>query len=677
MSAAEMSTYHKARELIDAAHRKDPAFLARTTHSEQPSTSSDGGEKEHTQDELAYADAVEDWAMKLLETDPNASVLTNGPGGVSLIRLAARCQHLERFLTPRSSFPDGKVGYLKWRKALYVIQADRARELLAQAGICQEEQIMVRRWVSKTDLKPGKDDCDPGSQLLEDAAVLVFLQDQLAGFALQHQDYTKAKYIGILAKTWKKLSANAKSAALSIQMDPALKAIVVEAIAEVEEKDAAAAAREEQRQQARSDQAAADKGTEIASDQRNPAKKTSSVREYHVQRPKTVQEAEQMLADATDPSAASVFGSRLLKKGDDYLSHNAWDHVEPPAEYQSMVDELLAKQAETKVSLDEADTKYHANAASHWDAFYSQHEHRFFKDRRWLHLEFPELLDLTEADAGSRSVFEIGCGAGNTVFPLLEKNKNPDLTIFACDYSAEAVQVVRNNAMYKAPAVGKARAFVWDLSSPQGMPNDEIEPASLDIVVLIFVLSALHPREWQQAVDNVHAMLKPGGLVLVRDYGRHDLPQLRFRQGRMLDDNFYVRGDGTRVYFFTPEELLQIFNASPPPSSGDPMPASVDSASQHPLPVETVDDVESNDVVGSGLAGEGGVTSASVMPRTDQVSGASDNVRAPRAYETAPYASTSARFETIQLAVDRRMLVNRKEQKQMYRCWMQAKFRKL
>ena len=143
-----MDAYAQARELIDAAHAADP----KRTADGQPA-------------ELVYADRMEAWVERVADVTP-------------LLRLAARCQHLERWAVPRTQFPDGKAGYLAWRKSLYKKQADRARELLLQAGVPMPEADEVATWVSKTGLKS-----NPGTQALEDAACLVFLENEIAAFA--------------------------------------------------------------------------------------------------------------------------------------------------------------------------------------------------------------------------------------------------------------------------------------------------------------------------------------------------------------------------------------------------------------------------------------------------------------------------------------------------------------
>ncbi|KAJ2417286.1 hypothetical protein GGF47_005320, partial [Coemansia sp. RSA 2524] len=103
----------------------------------------------------------------------------------------------------------------------------------------------------------------------------------------------------------------------------------------------------------------------------------------------------------------------------------------------------------------------------------------------------------------------------------------------------------------------RCAALVWDLSSTELPPN--VQPGSIDIMLMVFVFSALHPSQWNQAVENAYRLLKPGGLLLFRDYGRNDLAQVRFKKSRLLEDNLYIRGDGTRVYFFTNDELADIF----------------------------------------------------------------------------------------------------------------------
>ena len=192
-----MDAYAQARTLIDTAHAADPKRGA------------DGRPAE-----LVYADRIETWAVQAT-AEPTA-----------LLRLAARCQHLERWSVPRATFPDGKAGYLKWRQSLYRKQADRAKELLLAAGVPAAEADDVATWVSKTALKT-----NPGTQALEDAACLVFLENEIAEFAAQHADYPREKFVDIIRKTWKKMSPHGQDLAKTLALPPAIMALVGEAIA--------------------------------------------------------------------------------------------------------------------------------------------------------------------------------------------------------------------------------------------------------------------------------------------------------------------------------------------------------------------------------------------------------------------------------------------------------------
>lgn len=220
---------------------------------------------------------------------------------------------------------------------------------------------------------------------------------------------------------------------------------------------------------------------------------------------------------------------------------------------------------------------------------------------------------MTEEDAGEVTVLEVGAGAGNTAFPILANNKNPKLKLHACDFSKKAVEVMRGHEAYNTDQM---QADVWDVASDDLPPG--LEEGSVDVVLMVFIFSALSPLQWKKAVHNIHRVLKPGGEVCFRDYGRGDLAQVRFKKGRYLEENFYIRGDGTRVYFFETDELVKIWKGESLPNA---------KAGDDEAAVEAAD------------------------------------------------APTSL-FEIEDLGVDRRLLVNRAKKLKMYRCWMQGRFRK-
>ncbi|KKZ64079.1 hypothetical protein EMCG_01575 [[Emmonsia] crescens] len=320
----------------------------------------------------------------------------------------------------------------------------------------------------------------------------------------------------------------------------------------------------------------------------------------------------------TDPFQ---FGSRYLEEGDDVFEFNAWDHVETDADYREYAELQYLRQKESPVPEDARD-KYNANPSKFWNLFYKHNTSNFFKNRKWLQQEFPILAEVTQPDAGPQVILEVGAGAGNSAFPILASNKNEQLRLHACDYSKKAVEVMRKSEQYDEKYM---QADVWDVSAEgeDSLPPG-IGPDSVDVVVMIFIFSALSPSEWGRAVRNIHRVLKPGGQVLFRDYGKGDLAQVRFKSGRWMGDNFYVRGDGTRVYFFEKDELTHIW---------------------------------------------GRWSRQNGIPETSE-SGNADSTNVP------PDAPDDAGFDILALGVDQRLIVNRQRKLKMYRCWMQGRFQK-
>ncbi|GFR71104.1 methyltransferase-like protein [Elysia marginata] len=319
----------------------------------------------------------------------------------------------------------------------------------------------------------------------------------------------------------------------------------------------------------------------------------------------TPEKASQNNAEESDKR--QKFGTRYLTDAKNVFQHNAWDNVSWDEDQEAAARDIASKQAQKAVSQEKRD-EYEKEAAAFWDKFYGVHSNHFFKDRHWLFTEFPELygidknfenincdqelsicgenglLDKSSADpipgssdkpqgcsdpssqsANSNNcqpdcqyspcnLLEVGCGVGNTVFPVLKTNKNPNLMVYCCDFSSTAIDIVKAHPEYDSE---RCLAFVLDITDP--VPQIPFAPESLDLIVMIFVLSAVCPEKMQEALNRLASYLKPGGMLLFRDYGRYDMAQLRFKEGRCLSENFYVRGDGTRVYFFTQDELRIMF----------------------------------------------------------------------------------------------------------------------
>ena len=193
---SNIDRFQKAIGKIDSLNDEDPN---RITH--------DNKEQGY---ELYFSKQLFNW-VRSLDPQPSEELL-----------LAARSQHIRRWKIPRDSYPIDRAGYLKWRSDLKRFHARTTREILTELGYDQTLLDRVESLNLKRGLKTDKD-----CQTLEDGLCLVFLEKQFASFS---QKTDREKMVGILRKTWAKMSEKGRQAALGLDLGEEELSLVKEAL---------------------------------------------------------------------------------------------------------------------------------------------------------------------------------------------------------------------------------------------------------------------------------------------------------------------------------------------------------------------------------------------------------------------------------------------------------------
>ncbi|HLU02586.1 MAG TPA: DUF4202 domain-containing protein [Advenella sp.] len=189
------SRLDQAYSAFDAVNRTDPGVFT--------------WQGENWPRELFLAIKRTEWIRKLA---PDAS---------EALLLAARCQHIGRWQIPRREYPEGRIGYLAWRKALARHHAEMASGIL---GDLQYDDQTIER-VTAIILKRGiKQDADV--QVMENALCLVFLQYQFESFRQENDE----KIVGIIQKSLLKMDEAGRQQALTLDYSPAGLAVINEAL---------------------------------------------------------------------------------------------------------------------------------------------------------------------------------------------------------------------------------------------------------------------------------------------------------------------------------------------------------------------------------------------------------------------------------------------------------------
>ena len=195
--------FDKAITLYNAANSKDPNMVKDDSGNDLPK-------------ELLYSQRMLDMINRYL------------PKADEVAKLSVAAQHIQRWTSPRSDYPMNRKGYHLWRTRLYGYHAETAAKILEEVGYDEETISRVKLAIGKKDLKNNKD-----TQILEDVAALTFIEHYMTAMYENFPQYDEEKWIDIIIRTWKKMSADAQAFALSgnVKLPADLVPVIQKAIA--------------------------------------------------------------------------------------------------------------------------------------------------------------------------------------------------------------------------------------------------------------------------------------------------------------------------------------------------------------------------------------------------------------------------------------------------------------
>jgi len=169
-----------------------------------------------------------EWPKERLYSDRMSTMLERfNPSANELLKIAVHGQHIQRWKSLRSDYPIGKQGYHQWRTNLYTFHANSVADLMIKAGYQPGEVEQVKDAVGKKAIKR-----NANSQLVEDVASLVFIEYYMLAFVQKNPQYSEEKWIGIILKTWNKMSDDAHKFVLAgnIVLPESLQSLIMKAI---------------------------------------------------------------------------------------------------------------------------------------------------------------------------------------------------------------------------------------------------------------------------------------------------------------------------------------------------------------------------------------------------------------------------------------------------------------